>query len=66
MSVPEVLLSGHHANIDRFRRDEELRRTSALRPDIIEALDCSRLDKKDRKLLTELGWIVNGDHPRSR
>ncbi|MFD0704399.1 tRNA (guanosine(37)-N1)-methyltransferase TrmD [Alloscardovia venturai] len=64
MDVPEILLSGHHANIDRFRRDEELRRTSDIRPDIIEKLGCRMLDKKDRKLLVELGWDVSGEHPK--
>ncbi|OTA26618.1 tRNA (guanosine(37)-N1)-methyltransferase TrmD [Alloscardovia macacae] len=66
MDVPEILLSGHHANIDRFRRDEELRRTSAIRPDIIARLDCRALDKKDRKFLMELGWEVSGEHPVRR
>lgn len=66
MDVPEILLSGHHANIDRFRRDEELRRTSAIRPDIIARLDCHALDKKDRKFLMELGWDVSGEHPVRR
>ena len=64
MDVPEILLSGHHAHINRFHRDEELRRTSELRPDIIEKLNCRNLDKKDRKLLMELGWNVSGDFPR--
>lgn len=38
MEVPEVLLSGHHANIEQWRRRESLRRTAALRPDLIERL----------------------------
>jgi tRNA (guanine37-N1)-methyltransferase len=36
-AVPEVLLSGHHAAIDRWRRAERLRRTLARRPDLLEA-----------------------------
>ncbi|WP_168583593.1 tRNA (guanosine(37)-N1)-methyltransferase TrmD [Gephyromycinifex aptenodytis] len=36
--VPEVLLSGHHGRIERWRRDERLRRTQARRPDMIAAL----------------------------
>lgn len=64
MDVPEILLSGHHANIDRFRRNEELRRTSEIRPDIIEKLDCHALNKLDRKFLMELGWNVSGNHPQ--
>ncbi|GAA1872308.1 tRNA (guanosine(37)-N1)-methyltransferase TrmD [Myceligenerans crystallogenes] len=56
--IPEVLLSGHHARIERWRRDEALRRTAARRPDMIAGLDGTVLDKHDRALLTELGWIV--------
>lgn len=36
MEVPEVLLSGHHANIDKWRRDEQLRITKEVRPDILK------------------------------
>ncbi len=35
-SVPEVLMSGHHVNIERWRRDQSLRLTQALRPDLLE------------------------------
>ena len=38
-AVPEVLLSGNHAAIARWRRDERLRRTALRRPDMIAALD---------------------------
>ena len=64
MEVPEVLLSGDHGKVDRFRRDEALARTDAIRPDLIERLDCHALDKADRKTLMALGWEVSGDHPR--
>lgn len=52
-SVPEVLMSGHHVNIDRWRRDQSLRVTQSLRPDLLErarlggylsARDCRVLD----------------------
>lgn len=36
MKVPEVLLSGHHANIKRFREEESLKRTRDRRPDLLE------------------------------
>lgn len=36
MDVPEVLLSGHHANIDKWRHDEQVKRTKKRRPDLIE------------------------------
>lgn len=66
IKVPDVLLSGDHAKVDRFRRDEALAKTNKLRPDLIEALDCSKLDKADRKTLMALGWEVSGAHPRQR
>ena len=66
IKVPDVLLSGDHAKVDRFRRDEALAKTNELRPDLIEALDCSKLDKADRKTLMALGWEVSGTHPRQR
>ena len=64
ISVPEVLTSGNHAKVDRFRRDEAIARTSEIRPDLIERLDCRALDKADRKTLMSLGWEVSADHPR--
>ncbi len=36
MEVPEVLLSGHHKNIDEFRKNESLKRTKERRPDLLE------------------------------
>lgn len=49
--VPEVLLSGHHANIERWRREQSLLRTREKRPDLFEKVE---LDKKDRKFLSNL------------
>jgi tRNA (guanine37-N1)-methyltransferase len=46
--VPDVLLSGNHAAIARWRRDMALRRTAANRPDLIGVLD---LDARDRQAL---------------
>ena len=51
-NVPEVLLSGHHANIARWRREQSLIRTIERRPDLMEKVE---LDKKDRKFLKESG-----------
>lgn len=36
MKVPEVLLSGHHANINKWRLDESIKRTKERRPDLLE------------------------------
>ncbi|HVB21222.1 MAG TPA: tRNA (guanosine(37)-N1)-methyltransferase TrmD [Ktedonobacteraceae bacterium] len=50
--VPDVLLSGHHEQIARWRRKESLRRTRQRRPDLFAKLDVS--SKLDKKLLEEL------------
>ena len=46
--VPEVLLSGNHAEIDRWRRRQALLRTLQRRPDLLETAD---LDEADRRFL---------------
>ena len=53
LEVPEVLLSGHHAAIARWRRDMALRRTAAHRPDLIAAL--RDLAPRDQQVLAEAG-----------
>ena len=50
-SVPEVLLSGNHAEIARWRRRESLRRTAQRRPDLLEA---AQLSDDDRDFLEGL------------
>lgn len=50
--VPAILLSGHHANIIKWRRKQSLLRTRQRRPDLYEKLDLS--SKQDLKLLKEL------------
>jgi len=57
--VPEVLLSGNHAAIARWRRDMALRRTAAHRPDLIGAL--RDLDRRDREVLAEAGFPVSAE-----
>jgi tRNA (guanine37-N1)-methyltransferase len=52
LEVPEVLLSGHHAHIARWRRDESLRRTAARRPDLLAAAEPGLVDR-DREALGE-------------
>jgi tRNA (guanine37-N1)-methyltransferase len=59
--IPEVLLSGHHGRIARWRRDQALARTSANRPDLIARCDPAALDKHDRATLEELGWSQGED-----
>jgi tRNA (guanine37-N1)-methyltransferase len=54
--VPEVLRSGDHGKIARWRRDEALLRTAARRPDMIAALPPEGLDKRDRAALDRGGF----------
>jgi tRNA (guanine37-N1)-methyltransferase len=56
--VPEVLLSGNHGKIARFRRDEQLARTAARRPDLLLALDPAGLTRHDRDALWHAGFMV--------
>jgi tRNA (guanine37-N1)-methyltransferase len=53
LDVPEVLFSGHHAQIARWRRDQALRRTAERRPDLLERLDQDGLDERDRSVLAD-------------
>lgn len=49
--VPEVLLSGHHKNIEQWRREQSLLRTKQKRPDMLETVE---LTKKDKAFLASL------------
>ena len=49
--VPPVLLSGHHGNVDRWRREQSILRTLRRRPELLEN---GVYDKKDRKFLRAL------------
>jgi tRNA (guanine37-N1)-methyltransferase len=51
LRVPDVLLSGNHAEIRRWRKRQALARTMARRPDLLERAD---LDDEERKLLREV------------
>jgi len=54
LTVPEVLRSGNHGAIARWRRDRALERTAARRPDLLAALPDDVLDKADRAFLAGL------------
>lgn len=56
--VPEVLLSGHHANIEAWRREQSILRTYERRPDLLEKAD---LTEKEREYLTRLMFQKNYD-----
>jgi tRNA (guanine37-N1)-methyltransferase len=58
LPVPPILRSGHHAEVDRWRRREALRRTLERRPDL---LDGAVLNDEDRRELDQLGRGGSGD-----
>ena len=49
--VPAILLSGHHANVEKWRREQSLIRTKERRPDLLEH---ASLTKEDKKFLAKL------------
>lgn len=51
MEVPEVLLSGHHANIMKWRKQESIKKTLEVRPDLLEGAE---LSKKEKEYLNSL------------
>jgi len=58
LSVPEVLRSGDHGRIARWRRDQSLLRTASRRPDMLAAYPPASLDKADRRTLDEGGFRI--------
>lgn len=58
LEVPDVLLSGHHGQVARWRRDRSLERTAERRPDLLARLDPDGLDVADLRTLAALGWTV--------
>ena len=60
--VPEVLVSGHHANVDHWRREQSLLRTLQRRPDLLaQATEAGRLTPEDRRFLSSRGWQAPAD-----
>lgn len=51
LRVPEVLLSGHHANVEKWRRQQQIRRTLAVRPDLLPE---ANLNKQEQQFLASL------------
>ena len=54
--VPEVLLSGHHEMIDKWRREQSLKRTLDKRPDLLEKVN---LSDEDKKILEKIDDVPN-------
>ena len=55
--VPQVLLSGHHANIEKWRREQSIIRTKQRRPDLLEK---TSLTAKEQKFLDD--WVKEQDN----
>lgn len=53
LEIPEVLTSGNHGLVDRWRREQSLKRTFVRRPELLAG---AQLDKADIKYLEGLGW----------
>lgn len=61
-SVPDVLVSGHHANVERWRRRQSLLRTLERRPDLLENAGCAgQLTSEDLAFLSSHGWHSSSD-----
>ncbi len=56
--APDVLLSGHHANVERWRREQALLRTLARRPRLLDRIN---LSQKDQAFLRQHGWSPRGE-----
>ncbi len=56
--VPEVLLSGHHGEIERWRRKKQVEKTVKFRPDLLEMVD---INEEIRNILDELDLADKGD-----
>ena len=58
-AVPEVLLSGHHAQVERWRREANLRRTFERRPDLLAQANLSEADREFLARLTGQGGLTD-------
>ena len=57
--VPEILLSGHHANVEKWRREQSIIRTYERRPDLLEGANLSKKEKEFLEYYVKL--IIVGD-----
>ena len=56
--IPDVLVSGHHANIERWRHQQRLLRTLERRPDLLQR---ATLSQRDQTFLQQHGWQPNNE-----
>lgn len=54
--VPDILISGHHANVDRWRREQALLHTLRRRPDLLTRVP---LSARDQLFLAQHGWVAH-------
>ncbi|HEX4285632.1 MAG TPA: tRNA (guanosine(37)-N1)-methyltransferase TrmD [Terracidiphilus sp.] len=57
LAAPQVLMNGDHAQIRRWRREQQLRKTLCNRPDLLER---AQLNAEDKRLLASWGWRQDG------
>jgi tRNA (guanine37-N1)-methyltransferase len=62
MTVPEVLINGHHEEIRRWRREQALKKTVRNRPDLLEIV---ALQDEDKKVLARIQRTKDNDHVKS-
>jgi len=63
--VPDVLLSGHHGEVERWRHEQRLLRTARRRPDLVAALDADDVPPAGLAVLAAEGWAcVDGRFQR--
>ena len=60
-AVPEVLLSGNHAQIAKWRREQIIRRTLERRPELLDKADLGLEDKRLVERMTHTGYKINKD-----
>ena len=59
--VPPILLSGHHANVDAWRREQSIRRTLERRPELLENASLSKKEEKYLQELIKMKNLSNGE-----
>jgi len=59
MAVPEVLVNGNHLEIRRWRREQALKKTLRNRPDLLDAVELTKEDKKILARISGAGHIQN-------
>ena len=64
MKVPDVLMSGHHKNIDAWRKEQSLKRTMERRPELLDNKTYSDRAEMIAKLMNMMTEYFNGDQKR--